>query len=412
VTKAQIKLPEKIKNIFTKPRGAVRFRCAYGGRGSGKSFSFAKMGAVYGYAEKLRILCTRELQTSIKESFHAELKAAIASVPWLSAHYDVGVDYIRGKNGTEFIFRGLRHNIGSIKSLAKIDLCIVEEAEDVPELSWVELEPTIRAPQSEIWVIWNPKRDGSPVDKRFIKETPPRCEIAKLNYNDNPWFPDVLDEQRKYVAKIMDIAQYAHIWEGEYWRESNAQVLKGKISIEDFKPQAHWSGAYFGADWGFSVDPTTLVKCYIDGRTLYIDREAYEVGVEIDNTPELFDTVPESRNHIIYADSARPETISYMRRAGFNIVGAKKGAGSVEDGVEHLRSYEKIIIHPRCKHAQEEGLLWSYKTDRLTGDVLPTLVDANNHIWDAVRYALSLVIRGAGHSTIKTGRRREKLNGY
>lgn len=184
------------------------------------------------------------------------------------------------------------------------------------------------------------------------------------------------------------------VWEGECKSYSDAQVLKDKTSITAFMPKPHWDGPYFGADWGFSVDPTTLVKRYIFEGNLYIDQEAYGVGVEIDHTPHLFETITESRNHIIRADSARPETISYMRRAGFNIRAAVKGKNSVEDGVMHLRSYRQIIIHPRCIHAIEEARLWCYKTDRLSGDVLPVLLDANNHIYDAVRYALEPVMRG------------------
>lgn len=138
--------------MFSHPRGSLRYRGAHGGRMSAKSASFAKMASVFGYAEPLRILCTRDIQDSIKESFHAELKNAIASEPWLAAAYDVGENYIRGKNGTEFIFKGLRHNIGSIKSMAQIDICIIEEAEDVAEHSYIALEPTIRAPKSEIWL--------------------------------------------------------------------------------------------------------------------------------------------------------------------------------------------------------------------------------------------------------------------
>lgn len=150
MTQVDVKLPPKLVPVFAPPRGELRYRGAYGGRGSAKSFSFAKMAAIYGYMEPLRILCTRDIQDSIKESFHAELKNAIASEPWLAAAYDVGVDYLRGHNGTEFIFKGLRHNISSIKSTAQIDLCIVEEAEDVPQYSWDDLEPTIRTPKSEI----------------------------------------------------------------------------------------------------------------------------------------------------------------------------------------------------------------------------------------------------------------------
>jgi len=394
MSEATVKLPPKLVDIFSHKRGAVRFRCAHGGRGSGKSFTFAKMAAVFGYAEKLRILCTRELQTSIKESFHAELKAAITSEPWLTAHYDVGVDYIRGKNGTEFIFRGLRHNIGSIKSLAKIDLCIVEEAEDVPEQSWIDLEPTIRSGKSEIWVIWNPRVENSPVDKRFIKNTPPRCECVEMNYEDNPWFPAVLDEQRKYAEKVMDYAQYAHIWLGKYWASSDAQIFRDKFRVDDTIQPPEDCTLYFGADWGFAVDPSTLVRMWIDEdkRELYIDYEAYAIGVEINDLHELFDQVPESRRWKITADSARPETISYMNNNGFFVVGSKKGKGSVEEGVNFLKSYQ-IIVHPRCKHALEELRLYSYKRDRLTNDVLPIIQDANNHVIDATRYALEEVMK-------------------
>lgn len=401
--KAQIAIPPKLGRVFRQPRGELRYRGAYGGRGSGKSFSFALMAATWGYAEPLRVLCTRELQVSIKESFHAELKAAIASQPWLAAHYDVGIDYLRGTNGTEFIFRGLRHNIGSIKSMAKIDLCIVEEAEDVPEQSWVDLEPTIRAPKSEIWVIWNPRIDGSPVDKRFVKNPPPRSSVVKLNYADNPRFPMVLEEQRQHARLTLDPGIYAHIWEGAYWAASDAQILNGKWRVDEFEPHISWNGPYFGADWGFAQDPTTLVKCWIADNRLYIEHEAYKVGVEIDHTPALFDGVPESRKHVIRADSARPETISYMRRQGFNVRGAEKGKGSVEDGIEHLRGYTEIIIHPRCKHAIAEARLWSYKVDRLSGDILPKPADGNDHIFDAARYALEPIMkRGNGIGEITT----------
>lgn len=151
MTAAQIQLPEKLVPIFTPPRGSVQYRALRGGRGSAKSFTAAKMAAIWGYAEPLRILAAREFQASIRESFYAELKAAIESEPWLSAHYEVGENYIVGRNGTDFIFRGLRHTVNTIKSLSKIDLTIVEEAEDVPETSWLALEATVfRQPKSEL----------------------------------------------------------------------------------------------------------------------------------------------------------------------------------------------------------------------------------------------------------------------
>jgi phage terminase large subunit len=256
MSQATVKLPRKVAEVFAPERGAVQYRGLYGGRGSGKSYGAAKMAAIWGMVEPLRILCTRELQVSIKESFHAELKAAIASEPWLEAHYDVGVDYIRGKSGTEFIFRGLRHNTTAIKSLAKIDLTIVEEAEDVPEDSWLALEATVfRQPKSELWAIWNPRLDGSPVDKRMRKSPPPNAIIRKVNYSDNPFFPPGLETLRKREQERLDAATYAHIWEGEYLTNSDAQVLSGKVRIADFEPGADWDGPYYGGDFGFSQDP-------------------------------------------------------------------------------------------------------------------------------------------------------------
>lgn len=393
MTTATIKLPSKLVPLFTPARGDLRFRCAFGGRGSGKSHTFALMAAIWGYAEPMRILCTRELQNSIKESMHAQIKNAIESLPWLADHYEVGEAFIRGKNGSEFIFKGLRHNISSIKSMAQIDLCIIEEASDVPSHSWQALLPTIRAPRSEIWAVWNPKDQTDPIDRMMRQNPPPRSMTVEVHHADNPWFPAELEEQRRYAHRIMSSEEYAWIWEGKYLTIGDAQVLEGKCAVDEFTPTSDWSGPYFGADWGFSQDPTTLVKAYIHDRVLYIEYEAYGVGVEIDQTPALFDSIGGSRSHLIRADSARPETISYMKRAGFNVVAAKKGAGSVEEGVAFLRSFERIVIHPRCKNMIRESRLYSYKTDRLSGDILPILVDAHNHVIDALRYALEPVMR-------------------
>lgn len=392
---ATIELPPKLVQAFTPARGALRYRGAKGGRGSGKSFSFALMAAIWGYAEPLRILATRELQVSIKESFHAEVKNAIESVPWLAAHYEVGESFVRGRNGTEFIFKGLRHNISSIKSMAQIDLCIVEEAEDVPESSWRDLLPTVRAPKSEVWVIWNPRLDGSPVDKRFVKGTPPDSLIVDMNHDDNPWFPAVLDSQRRYDQTTMDPALYAHIWEGAYLTNSHAQVLAGKVRVAEFTPGLDWDGPYHGADWGFAQDPTTGVKCWVHNRRLHIEYEAYKVGLEIDQTADLLrDKIPGIEQYTIRADSARPETISYLKRHGLpKVEGVKKWPGSVEDGIAHLRSYEEIVIHPRCKETIQETRLYSYKVDRLTKDILPEIVDNHNHCIDAIRYALGPLIK-------------------
>lgn len=395
MTEAKIRIPPKLLPVFKPPRGALRYRGAQGGRGSAKSFSFAKMAAVWGAVERLRILCTRELQESIKESFHAELKNAIASEPWLAMRYDVGVDYLRCCNGTEFIFKGLRHNIGSIKSLAQIDLCIVEEAEDVPEHSWQALEPTIRADRSEIWCLWNPRTENSPVDRRFLKNPPPRCRIATLNYRDNPWFPAVLEEQRQHQQKTLDPETYAYIWEGAYLKQGKATVFAGRWRTDTFEPAANWDGPYFGLDFGFSQDPTAGVKCWIHEGRLYIEHESGGAGVELDDTPAMLKRdLPGVEENVMRADNSRPESISHLRRHGLpRVTACEKGKGSVEDGIAHIKSYAEVIIHPRCDRVRGEFLSYSYKVDRLSGDILPTLVDSDNHWIDALRYALEPVMK-------------------
>jgi phage terminase large subunit len=360
------------------------------------------MAAVRGYAEPLRILATRDLQVSIKESMHAEVKNAIRSTPWLDAHYEVGESYIRGANGTEFIFRGLRHNMTAIKSMAQVDLCIVEESEDVPEASWVDLLPTIRAHKSELWCIWNPRMDGSPVDQRFIKNPPRDIAIAKVDHWDNPWFPPVLDAQRRHDQERMDLATYAHVWEGAYLENSNAQVLHGKVSVREFEPGEGWGGPYFGLDYGFAQDPTAAIQCHVHDDRLWIRKEAGGVGVEIDATASLvLKAMPDAARHTVRADSARPESTSYLRRHGLpRVESVTKWAGSVEDGIQHLRSYKEIVIHPECRETVREARLYSYKVDRHTGDILPVVVDANNHYMDALRYALAPMIGGRNPSAV------------
>jgi phage terminase large subunit len=360
------------------------------------------MAAIWGIVEPLRILCTRELQDSIKESFHAELKNAIASEPWLAAAYDVGTDYLRsvipGREAqTEFIFKGLRHNIGNIKSMAQIDLCIVEEAEDVPEASWQALEPTIRAPKSEIWVIWNPRVDGSPVDTRFVKTPPPRSRIVELNYQDNPMFPKVLEEQRQHQRKTLDPETYDHIWNGAYLKRSKASIFAHNWRADEFEPQHDWDGPYNGLDFGFAQDPTACVKSWIHNNTLYIEHEAGDTGLELDDTAKfLIRHIPGIADHVIRADNARPESISYLKRHGLRrVVACEKGKGSVEDGLAFIKSFDDVVIHPRCVKTIEEFTNYSYKVDRLTGDVLPIIVDAWNHYIDALRYALEPAMKRA-----------------
>lgn len=337
------------------------------------------------------ILCAREFMNSLEESSMEEVKQAIRAVPWLAANFDIGEKYIRTLDKrVSYVFCGLRHNLDSIKSKARILLCWVDEAETVSETAWQKLDPTVREGGSEIWVTWNPERDGSSTDRRFRKEAGDDCITVEMNYEDNPWFPDVLEGVRRNDQKRLDPATYAWVWEGAYLENSDKQVLAGKYRTEEFADDL-WEKAerlFFGADFGFAKDPNTLIRSFIIENTLYIEYEAYGLQTELDHMPALYDTIPGSRTWPIKADSARPETISYLKRHGFQISAADKWQGSVEDGIAHLRGFDEIIIHPRCKNVAREARLWSYKTDRITGEVLPKLADGDEHTWDAIRYSL------------------------
>lgn len=218
----QIALPDKLIPVFD---GRADVRGAYGGRGSGKTRSFAKMAAVQGYIHGSAgnsgiILCARQFMNSLEDSSLEEIKRAIEDEPWLMAYYDVGDKYVKSKDGRiNFTFAGLDRNIASIKSKGRILLCWVDEAEPVTDEAWLTLIPTLREEGSgwnaELWVTWNPKRKIAAVESRFRHSTDPLYKIVELNYTDNKRFPEKLERDRlRDLEERPD--QYAHIWLGDY----------------------------------------------------------------------------------------------------------------------------------------------------------------------------------------------------
>jgi phage terminase large subunit len=336
----------------------------------------------------------------------SEVIRAIDSEPWLQAHYEYGETFIRGKNGTEFIFRGLRNNPKEIKSTSGIGICWVEEAEAVSDASWRNLIPTIREPGSEIWLTWNPEAPDSSTHRRFIVNPPHSAKIIKLNWTDNPWFPAELEAERRRDLE-MDPEIYAHVWDGECLRRTDAQVLNGKWRVAEFDTSTgtDWGDPLHGLDFGFANDPTTANSCWVRADSLYIDRESHQVKLELDATAERVKAdIPGIEKYAVRADCARPESISYLARHGLpRIMPTSKWAGSVEDGISHLRSYKEIVVHPRCTETIREMRLYSYKVDKNTGDVLPVVVDAYNHHIDALRYALDPLIKRAGRVAVMGG---------
>ena len=688
----QIKLPEKLQFLLTEKH---RYKVAYGGRGSSKSFSMILASIARALQQKTRILCVRQFQNSIADSVYKLICDNIYRLK-LDKFFTITQNSIRGTNGSEYIFKGIHNNVQEIKSLEGVDLCLVEEAQNIPDESWEVLIPTIRKEGSEFWICFNPQREDDATYRRFVKNPPDDCKTVLINYVDNPWFPEVLRKEMEYCKRV-DYPKYEHIWLGKTVMETEAQIFKGKFEILDFEAEPY-TEFYYGADWGFACldgdtmiatnkgdvllknikvgdmvltrdgykkvlfsknkgkkevfrlelgdksyiigtgdhriftkngwtridklsereelcqkkctlmglfikgvqtvntritsiikpenkigyiigicgntimekfqktmtstismgthlitklktlyvsvkknikkfitkinlvlfqkrlwkntgksmdiqkktgqkeeknrlqlpkidvvyvksakknlrlpmfiknfvahvveksqtlgiisknlsakyvvkrlwhlltakeklvqtnvhinlvplkeqrevyditvengeyfangilvhncDPTAVTRCFIENNCLYIDYEAGGVGVEMEELPQLFDKVPDIRNWKIRADAARPETISYMARHGFNCVAAEKWKGSIEDGIEYIRSFEKIYIHPRCKHVYEEFKYYAYKKDRVSGDILPIVVDAWNHYIDSLRYALQPYIKNRGKMRI------------
>lgn len=384
---ATLEMPEKLMFLLDRQS---RYKVAYGGRGSSKSWSFGRALIILAVSRKVRILCARQVQASIKDSVYKLLCDTIDALG-LTSLFHITRDSIRCCNGSEFFFKGIQNNVNEIKSMEGIDYCWVEEAQNVSQESWDILIPTIRKEGSEIWVTFNPDREEDATYRMFVTNPPDDCISIQINYDQNPWFPDTLRREMEYCKRV-DYGKYEHVWLGKTVINTEAQVYNGKFEMKDFETPDGIE-LYYGADWGFAQDPTALVRCFIKDRCLWIDYESGGVGVDFEEIPALFDVVPDARKWEIRADCARPETISYVKRQGFRISACPKWKGSVEDGIAYIRGFERIYVHPRCPKTYNEFKFYSYKQDRVSGDVLPIVLDKDNHFLDALRYALNPYIQ-------------------
>jgi phage terminase large subunit len=363
----------------------ARYKGAYGGRGSAKSTFFASNWLDENVRMKLDVVCIREtlksLEFSVKKLLEGQISAHNAGM-----YFEVQDRRILTKNGGVTIFEGMQnHTSDSIKSLEGFDRAWFEEAQTASEKSLTLLRPTIRKPGSELWFSWNPDKPTDPIEMLLRGDALPKsCIVVEANYTDNPWLPQELVDEMEF-DRARDIDKYNHVWLGKYKQNSKSRVFKNFVIEEFDRPE----GTVFrmGADWGFSVDPSCLIRVSVEGNRLYIDYEAYMIGCEIVNLPDLFDRVPESRKWFCRADSARPETISHMQKNGYpKMQKAQKGKGSIDEGIAFLQSFD-IVVHPRCVHVIDELNCYSYKKDPLTEEILPIVEDKNNHLMDALRYA-------------------------
>lgn len=396
----------KVANVY-KPlwKNAKRRNYIYGGRGSGKSHDVAEYCLFRAYQSKIKVLCTRELQNSIADSVYSLLKNKITDMK-LDFFFTVYKDRIVGNNGSEFIFKGIHNNVSEIKSMENISIAWLEESQSLSRESIDVIVPTIRAPGSILIFTFNPYKDNDPIYMEMKNATEDDL-VIKANYSDNPWFPEELRLEMERDKKN-DYQKYLWVWEGECLGLSDAQIFRGKYVVENFETPKN-ADFHFGADWGFANDPTTLVRSFIVGNDLYIDMCAGKVGCDLEDTPSLFNEVQGSSIYPIYADSARPETISFMRSKHYNVIAAEKWNGSVEDGIQYLRSFSCIHIHERCKAVAEEFDLYQYKVDRQTGEVLRVPVDKFNHYIDAIRYSLTVPMRSANNGKVYDNFRVENI---
>lgn len=432
---ARIQIPYAFRELHHPYRNKV----FHGGRGGAKSHSFAEVLVDRGYERgrgegSFRWLFAREIQGSLKDSVKKLLEDKIRK-QGLGPKEEGGNGFYRitertitgGDGRTEFLFAGLRTNPDSVKSMEGLDGAWVEEANKVSQRSIDLLTPTVRKPGSELWWSFNRGSVKDPVDNRFLGGTPPpRSLIRKVGWEDNPWFPEDLYEEMMW-DKARDHDKWLHVWEGHPVSMSESRVFQN-WTVDDIDDQVP-AGCIprMGADWGFANDPSVLVLVYIFGRTMYIRAERWKLKLEVDDTPAFWAGTDlreenarwENRHGFpgignpleddapgighnggppllpqtqVIADSARPEIISYMNKRDFNVKSSKKGAGSIVEGVEFLKSFD-VVIHPSCKHVIDEWTYYSYKTDPLTDEVLAVLKDKKNHTVDSVRYAVESVRR-------------------
>jgi len=411
--KIDIKIPKKLLRIFKK----YRYKILYGGRSSGKSASVIRYLIVRAMQKKTKILCTREFQSSIQHSTYAELRDLIYE---LNLHYDaknnpdgmfiVKSDGITCTNGSEFIFKGLARDIMQIKSIPNIDICFVEEADTISNEHWEILIPTIRAEDSEIIVCFNPRERLSATYQRFIEAQPADNELRiEINYDDNPFNSETILQEIERL-KIHDYARYEHIYLGKVLDMTEDVIFKGKTKILDMNIERIndcwlYNGKrvemLYGMDFGFSTDPAAMVElCLLDANTIYIHREIYETKLLPSKYCEkIKGHMPEGLKEKWFADCSRPDTIADLKHQGLRIEGAEKLKGSVESGIEWLQG-KTIIINPSCKNMIYEAHNYKYKTDKLTGKITTDIIDANNHLWDAIRYACVKLIQVQGSGRI------------
>lgn len=394
----KISLPKWCKDWFK----AYRYKVAHGGRGSAKSHSIARMLLIIASSKKTRILCAREVQNSIRDSVHKLLRDII--IEHSLEGFEITQNAITHVNGSEFIFKGLWGNSAeSVKSMEGIDIVWIEEGQAVSQRSLDLLIPTIRKNGSEIWISFNPDKKDDAVYDMFVTNRPSNALVCEVNWQDNPWFPDVLRDEKDELYRI-NPKKADNVWGGKVKSQSDQGVFSNWKVIA-FEPDDSFGPAYQGLDFGFSQDPMAFVRMYIhtEHKRIYFRYAIAKKGILPNSMAPFLEIVPDVKKYNTIADSARPELIAHLKADGFKIESAQKWPGSVEDGVQWMQDYE-LIVHPDCLKASyatedekytidHEFNNYSFKVDKRTGLITSDLEDKDNHYTDASRYGLQRFIK-------------------
>ena len=379
-----------------------------GGRGSTKS-AFVALEIVYGIMDDKEAngIVLRKVGDTIRTSVMETLMWAINQLEvghlWKRTYSPAELTYL--PTGQKIIMKGLDDSL-KLKSL--------KTENGYFKFLWFE-EATEFNGMDEIRNVEQSVQRGGDVFVEFITYNPPNDPAAWVNKESEVKYDFRRVHHSTYLTvdpiwlgkefikkaealKIKDRLKYDHEYMGLAVGRAEQIVFHGKWKEKEFATpplsQIYQNRYFFGGDWGFANDPTTLIRCYImiegDERNLYIDYETGGVGVEMEEIPALYNVIPDCRRWIIYADCSRPETISYVSRKGYNVQPCAKWEGSVEDGIEYLRTFSNIYIHTRCVKTIAEMTTYSYKVDKNTQKILPIIATGqDDHFIDALRYALS-----------------------
>jgi phage terminase large subunit len=368
-----------------------RFNFFKGGRGGMRTTSIARAFVDWMADGPIRVCAARSFQKSIADSNKQAIEDQIYAL-------GLGDRYIESDVGGVCTFKGLERNPDSFKSFESLDVLWWEEANAATRATLDKVTPTLRKKGSRLIFSYNPEDRDDPIEnlQKVYVDHPLGCVIRRTNYLDNPWVTQELVADALSL-KASDYERYLHVFEGEFWSQSEASILGKRLKSYQFEVDKSFKTPYIGIDWGFSQDPTAITESYVKDGSLYIRRAAAKVRLELVDTADwMLNKVPLIAKYASFADCARPETISMVKSKIGLINPPEKWSGSVEDGVATLQSFKEIIVHPECQSdCISELRAYRYKVDR-NDNITANIEDKNNHYADSLRYGLSPIIKKGG----------------